>query len=117
MSDEKYPEAAKVERNRDATQVIGEFLDWLTNEQGVVLCCWQDKAYYLDGEQISREEALALPRDGLEFFETPYEIGQQGFVPQRENTLDLLARFSGVDLEAYEAEKRQMLAELVEERA
>ncbi len=107
----KYSQADKVSKNREQSQAIGEFLDWLS-DANVVLCRWQDKAYFHDGEKISREEALALKRPpGMEFFETPYEVAPEGVVPARENTLDLLARFFGVDLEAYEAEKRQMLEE------
>lgn len=111
----EYPQADIVDENREQSQAIGEFLDWLS-EQGVVLCRWKDKAYYnMDGEQISREEALAMKRPpDMEYFETPYEIGQQGFVPAREDTFAWLALFFGIDLEKYHAEQEQILKELQE---
>ncbi len=33
-----YPEHDKLEQVQDKAQVIGEFLDWLTNEQEISLC-------------------------------------------------------------------------------
>lgn len=108
----EHPQADKVSENRDRSQAIGEFLDWLRDEQGIVFCRWYDKRYYFDGKQISREEALALERpEGMLRFETPYEVDPEGFVPARETTLVLLAKFFDVDLQAYEAEKQQMLEE------
>ncbi len=35
-------ELERISAIRDQSQTIGEFLDWLQNEQGVVLAKWQD---------------------------------------------------------------------------
>ena len=42
MSDDtsKYPEHAKLALISDKSQAIGEFLEWLTYEKGIWLCCF-----------------------------------------------------------------------------
>jgi len=40
-----YPEHAKLAKVSDKSQAIGEFLEWLTTEQGYTLAKWSDTEY------------------------------------------------------------------------
>jgi hypothetical protein len=58
-----YPEHDKLAKVSTRSQAIGEFLDWLQNEQGITLANYDDE--YYGGHQLlsvhrSIEEWLAL---------------------------------------------------------
>lgn len=42
-AEEKYPEHMKLQKVVDKSQAIGEFLDWLTGEQGYVIAEFDEK--------------------------------------------------------------------------
>lgn len=46
VDESRYPESDKVVAVRDTARAQGEFLDWLRDEKGFVLC------RYLDGEDV-----------------------------------------------------------------
>ena len=74
-----YPEHEKLAKIQDKTQIVGEFLDWLVNEKGMVLADWQEGLI---------EDRLA---------------------PVNPSIQDLIAEFFQIDQNKLEAEKRQML--------
>jgi len=78
----KYPELAKMDDAQPTSQVIGEFLDWLS-ENGMLV-----------GKHI-----------------VPEGWTTEAFLPISEGTEALLARYFGIDLNAVERERRQVLAE------
>lgn len=76
------PELDKMLKNKDQSQTIGEFLDWLQNEKEIVLCKWDNK--------ISEHHPFP--------FYTSIE--------------KLLAEYFGIDLDKCEKERRAILANL-----
>ncbi len=83
----KYPEHEKLEKIRDKSQLIGEFLEWLNEEQHLFIC---------EEDTGSYENAFVL-------FSFSNEV--------------LLARYFDIDLDKLEQEKRQMLKELRKEKS
>lgn len=75
-----YPEHEKQAKIIDKSQAIGEFLDWLQNEEGITLAHYDDS--YYQGHVL-----------------TPVHRSIQGW----------LARYFGIDLNRLEDEKREML--------
>jgi len=49
-----YPEHAKLKAVSDKSQIIGEFLDWLTNERGLTLAYWAGDELYPAREATDR---------------------------------------------------------------
>lgn len=78
----KYPECEKMTAIKDKSQVIGEFIEWLTHERSISieLCVRNDNS------------------DGL--------------MPCHTNVEQLLAEFFGINLEKFEKEQRQILDEI-----
>lgn len=83
-ADDFYPEHAKVERAQGDSQVIGEFLDWLTNERpkGVIFLCERHPTH---------------------------QVGDL-WVPFNKGIEKLLAEYFGIDEAKLEKEKREILA-------
>jgi hypothetical protein len=81
-----YPEHEKLTQIRDKSQLVGEFLDWLS-QQGYYICRWQDEG---DNGQPKRIPATA--DDIARIHEDEY-----------------LADFFGIDQDKLEEEKRAML--------
>jgi len=73
------PECEMLARASDKSQVIGEFMDWLLNEQEYVLAQW----------------GTVEMEDGL--------------IPCHPDIQQLLARFFGIDLGKVEQERRALL--------
>jgi hypothetical protein len=83
----QYPEHDKLQTVSDKSQVIGEFIEWLTSEK-IELCKWQE----------SRNDEHAF---------TP-----SGFYTWLASTEEILAKYFNINTQKLETEKRQMLAEL-----
>jgi len=79
----EYLEHEKLQKVKDKSQVIGEFLDWLTDEKAITFCKWQE-----DEEEIA---------EGT------------GYYPIYTDTNKLLAEFFEIDLDKLEKEKVDML--------
>lgn len=79
-----YPQHTRLKNVRAQTQAAGEFLEWLCGEGGYVLARWEGKPPF---------EQLLTAHVG------PY---------------DLLARWQGIDRDAFDAEKLAMIAHLRE---
>jgi len=86
MKEWKYenPEAHKVESVSEVSQAQGEFLDWVLDRY--LLAKWHED-------------------------ETPFN---ERLVPVNLSVLDLLYEFHGIDKDAYELEKREMLKNMKE---
>jgi hypothetical protein len=91
----RYPEHDKLELVREKSQTIGEFLDWLQNEQAVVLTKEHQHSEFCceEGDLVCGVERNSL-------------------VPVVSTIPKWLARYFDIDEEKLEAEKRQMLDEL-----
>ena len=76
-----YPEHEKLRDVTHESQVCGEFLEWLTNESGLVVC------------EIDSGNAPFVDH----------------FFPKRETTEQLLARYFEIDLKKLAKEKDRML--------
>lgn len=86
FSDQPQPELAKLLAVQDQSQVIGEFIDWLSSK-GMTIC-----------------SSTGGLRGTL-------------FQPIGTPTEELLAQHFGIDLQAAEAERRAILADLRTENA
>lgn len=82
MSD--YPECEKMTNVRPQSDIVGEFLDWMSNKKEYNIC-----EYHEDG---------------------PGEAG--GYYPINSNIEELLADFFEIDLKKIEEERRQMLDDI-----
>lgn len=78
----QYPEHEKLHSVKEQSQAIGEFLTWIQEEKGIVLC------NYLGPGKI-----------------------QDVYAPTDANIEKLLAEYFGINLNVLEQEKRQMLNE------
>jgi hypothetical protein len=90
-----FPEHDKLKAVQEKSQIIGEFLDWLQNEQAVVLTKAHQHSKFCreDGERVCGVEKDAL-------------------VPVISPIPRWLARYFDIDEEELESEKRRMLDEL-----
>lgn len=84
MSD--WPEHDKLASVHEQSQKCGEFLEWLLDEKGIVLCRYEQTGGTWNGQPISRLAFVVLP-----------------------HLQDWLAEFFGIDREKLEDEKRRML--------
>lgn len=99
------PELDKIKLVKERSQAIGEFLDWLGGEKGVILAKSHTHGPACAGWDEGR--GRFNPRgDG------PYcELGPDGRLwPYRKQTEDLLAEFFDIDLKKVEKERRALLA-------
>ena len=76
------PELNKIKKNQFESQTIGEFLDWLQNEKGIILCVYD--------KDVSEHH--------------PYPI--------RESIEQLLAKYFRIDLQKAEKERVAILDNL-----
>ena len=116
----EYPEHEKLMKIADKSQVIGEFLEWLSFEKGAVLHHWVEDDFEetcggtmfhgcIDGKRAYEDELVASGIDCM-------ECGGTGKVTKRfagwmdvGRTQDLLAEFFEIDQNKIEQEKRAML--------
>lgn len=84
-----YPVCDKVAANKEKTQLIGEFLEWLQNVRHITLC----ETHIDEGRTMDLEPIKHL-------------------VPIRLTIEDLLAEFFKIDQKEWEREKQSILAEL-----
>lgn len=87
----EYPECDKLRKVKDKSQVIGEFLEWLT-DRGIVLAKLHE---HTDGciENGIRECGCS----------------EEDFYPLHRPTDQILAEYYDIDLNKVEIEKREML--------
>ncbi len=78
-----YPEHDKLREISDKSQIIGEFLDWMSYEKHIVRARW--------GEDEDGDDVLLVDNESIE---------------------GLLAEFFGIDRDKIEAEKLAMLETL-----
>ena len=81
MPEKTYPECEKLKKVHEKSQTIGEFLEWLEGEKGVVL-------------MVEKED---------ETYPISFQYHTEG----------LLAEYFEIDLKKVEAERREMLADLI----
>lgn len=91
-----YPEHEKLHKIADKSQSIGEFVEWMQGEKGIVFGSYHEHDDGCMGSGGFR--VCGLRKDEL--------------CPTRVNIRTLLAEFFGIDESKIEAEKRQMLDEM-----
>ena len=82
MAEEKYPELDKIAKNKEESQSIGAFLDWLQTDKKIIFCKWDEK------------------------------VSQHHPTPDYTSIEKLLAEYFGVDLKKAEKERQEILASL-----
>jgi hypothetical protein len=90
-----YPEHNKLKAVQEKSQAIGEFLDWLQGDCGVVLAKYH-------------KHSSDCFEDGVRFCSTTEDF----LSPQRAPISHWLSRYFDIDEEKLEEEKLQMLDEL-----
>lgn len=94
----KYPEHAKLDKVKDQSQTIGEFLEWLGTKNRELATYRESKEppyIDIDGELKSNEKYIP-----------------EGWYPLNYSIEKLLAEYFEIDLNKLEKEKRQMLDEI-----
>lgn len=89
MSKTKYPECEKMNAVSEDSNKIGAFLDWLNNEQCVVLARYYDDVECENCEETSKQ-----------------------LLPIRLSIEELLAEYFDIDLDKVEKERREILERL-----
>ena len=77
----KTPELDKMEKVREESQKIGEFMDWLRGEKGLEIATW------IDDE----------------------DRGRESLVPANVHTEKFLAEYFNIDLDKAEQERRALI--------
>jgi len=85
-----YPEHEKLNKVKDTSQSIGEFLEWMKGTKHFWIC------QVVDVEPEDDEDYAGQDR-------------REEFAPAYEGTEKLLAEYFNIDLKKLEAEKEQML--------
>jgi hypothetical protein len=94
----KYPEHAKLDKVKDKSQTIGEFLEWLsTKRREVAVWAEPKEPPYLDKDGELKSNENYMP---------------EGWYPLNYSIEKLLAEYFEIDLNKLESEKRQMLDEI-----
>ena len=107
------PELDKMIANRDNSQAIGEFMDWMMNKKQVLFRIQQpEKIEYLDKdfEKECKKLGFGTPQERAHRYNnsTKWEhVG--GLVPFNVNIENILAEYFGVDLKKAEKEKLALL--------
>lgn len=86
----EYPEHDKLQAVKDQSETIGQFLEWLTSGQGIMIAHWHTMD---EPDEYGNDEML---------------------LPHRESIENMLARYFKIDLKKIEDEKRQMLEKMRE---
>ena len=110
----QYPEHDKLAKIQDASQAIGEFLEWLQAAQQIHLVRWGSftdtkscPRLFLQGIQgTCRPDCARCGGTG----QVEYQVEQ--WVPDNRSITSLLGDYFGIDSNAIEWEKRAMLEEL-----
>ena len=95
----RCPEHEKLEKVKEASQTIGEFLDWLKTTRGTQL----SKLHKHD-ELCGRIYKWGEGKD--------CGLTEEHYQPDYTSTHNLLAEYFGIDLQKLEQEKQAMLDEL-----
>ena len=95
------PELDKIEKARDDSQKLGEFLEWLFGEKGCVIAKYHEHTPFCYGDDDSYDLVCGYHRDELH--------------PIHSNINTLLAEYFGVDEAKAEQERRAILDALRKE--
>jgi len=113
MSKDDYPEHEKLQAVKKESQVIGEFLEWVTGgaegSPNLTLCFYQeptDEPMFEGGGSLFDGEELKLNLDYVE----------PGWTPAHQRIEQLLALYFGIDLEKLNKEK-DLMYERISKRA
>ncbi len=80
-----FPECEKLQKHQEKSQIIGEFLDWLKNDQGYVIAHWDEGLHRDDDDQL---------------------------YPCAKTIEQLLAEYFNIDLNKVEKERQQIIESL-----
>lgn len=118
-SNEKYPECEKLAKVSKESNAIGQFLDWLNDEQNTRLFKWSDEADNGEAKFIDETGDATVPstysfdeKEDEDFLNPEYETFPKGYYPVHKAHYQLLAQYFNIDLNKVEKERRQMLKEL-----
>jgi hypothetical protein len=95
----QYPECEKMKAVHEKSQTIGEFLEWLQNEKGVL---FSERHHHDDGCYDDPEDS--------DWATCGYT--ENSLAPLNINIEKVLAEYYDIDLKKVDAEKDQMLNEL-----
>ncbi len=118
----EYPECEKLAKLADLSHKIGEFFDWL-GEQDMVLFKWNEESdngesKFIDknGESVHNVHSQFLFDDKptSDILNPKYETYPEGYFRVFTSMEKLLAEFFGIDLNKVEKERRLLLEELRE---
>lgn len=124
-----YPEHEKMSAIKEESHTIGEFLDWLRNQE-IHLGIWRD--YWNNGEEryvpadadgqkldcqymheTSKENSRKYTNSSLFAMKNPkFEEKPSGCYQEHRSAEEILAEYFQIDLKKIEAEKDAMLAKL-----
>lgn len=102
---ERYPECEKLASVRPQSDVVGEFLDWLSHKKKLSLCKYYDKE---DPPFIDKDTGAPSTLFSNDSMANP-EFQSIGYYPYHYQIEQLLAEFFEIDLKKVEKERRQML--------
>jgi hypothetical protein len=116
-----YPEHEKLKGLDGRNEVIGDFIQWLLNERGMILCEWREGEIDIrvcpdlscrNGQRMSvtgKDYGPCVRCNGRGSVEVELDAR---LVPNSVGLEDLLADYFKIDMTALEQEKRAMLDEL-----
>lgn len=99
-----YPEHEKLEKVKEQSQTIGEFLEWMNEEKGIVACRWHEMQ---TESKDDPDGPSSINPSGKITYTEPAR-----YLPANYNIQMLLAEYFEIDLDVIEQEKRAMLAAL-----
>jgi hypothetical protein len=97
MVNKNYPEHEKLQKVRDKSHAVGEFIEWL-RDQDIALCIAHEHTEDCENENGYPRYTCGLRKDE--------------YMPIHKSIETLLAEFFGIDAKILSAEKEDMLEEL-----
>lgn len=110
----KTPTLDKMLKNKEASQTIGEFLEWVFSEKKLSLMYHEPESIeYYDKDFEHECEAMSTPEARAHRFNNTEKWGYRGgWMRHNDNIEQMLADYFGIDLKEAEKEKREILKSL-----
>jgi len=108
-------ELDKMKEVQEKSQLIGEFVDEFLRGKGISLCMWQTPKNACGKKPCKKKHSTIWETDeckGHHHDSYCKNYPLEGHYPIRENILQLLAEFFGIDLKKVEEEKLKIIEEL-----
>ncbi len=107
----KTPILDKMLENKDQSEAVGAFLDWLRSDQEITLCTYEEGHRVYDDEEI-RKKVEAMPEnEAIKWRLNNPGLHQwvEGYFVVRDSIEQLLAKHFDIDLVAAEKERQAVL--------